>query len=325
VNILVCIHSQFAVWNIPQSHVDRLRAEFPSHTFLHALDDNAAVELIANAEAAFMGQLTREQLLAAHRLRWIHSPAAGVGGMLFPEMHQSPIVITNSKGMSAETIAEHVLAVTLAIFRRLPHAFRSQAQREWAQDAIAEQGNRTIAGSRVLVIGLGGIGQAVARRMTLLGAHVTGIRRDPNQKVDHVAEVAPPSSLLRHLGRADVVVIAAPHTRETRGLIDAPAVAAMSPETVVVNVSRGALVDEAALAAALRERQIAAAALDVFEDEPLPSNSPLWNLENVVITPHTSGFRLDHWDAATALFAANLRRFEAGEPLANVVDKELGY
>jgi phosphoglycerate dehydrogenase-like enzyme len=227
--------------------------------------------------------------------------------------------------MSAETIAEHVLAVTLAIFRRLPHAFRSQAQREWAQDAIAEQGNRTIAGSRVLVVGLGSIGQAVARRMTLLGAHVTGIRRGADRKVDYVADVAAPSSLLEHLGRADVVVIAAPHTRETRGLIDTPALAAMAPETVVVNVSRGALVDEAALTTALRERRIAAAALDVFEDEPLPADSPLWNLENVLITPHTSGFRLDHWDAATALFAANLRRFESGQPLVNMVDKQLGY
>jgi len=325
VKILVCVHSQFAVWNIPQSHVDRLRSAFPAHTFVHAFDDNAAVELIGDAEAAFMGQLTREQLQAARRLRWIHSPAAGVGGMLFPEMRDSPIVITNSKGMSAETIAEHVLAVTLAIFRRLPHAFRSQTQREWAQDAIAKQGNRTIAGSRVLVVGLGSIGQAVARRMTMLGARVTGIRRDADRKLTYVAEVAPPASLREHLAHTDVVVVAAPHTRETRGLIDAPALAAMSPETVVVNVSRGALVDEAALITALREGRIAAAALDVFEDEPLPPDSPLWNLANVLITPHTSGFRLDHWDAATALFAANLRRFEAGQPLANVVDKQLGY
>jgi phosphoglycerate dehydrogenase-like enzyme len=325
VNILVCIHSQFAVWNIPPPHVDRLRTEFPSHTFLHARDDDSAVELIGAAEAAFMGQLTREQLRAARQLRWIHSPAAGVGGMLFPEMRESPIVITNSKGMSAETIAEHVLAVTLAIFRRLPQAFRSQMEREWAQDAIAEQGNRTIAGSKVLIVGLGSIGQAVARRMTLLGAHVTGIRRVADRQMDHVAEVAAPTALLEHLGHADVVVIAAPHTRDTRGLIGARAIAAMSPDTVVVNVSRGALVDEEALTTALREKRIAAAALDVFEDEPLPPDSPMWGLENVLITPHTSGFRLDHWDAATALFAANLRRFEAGEPLANVVDKRLGY
>jgi phosphoglycerate dehydrogenase-like enzyme len=325
VNILVCIHSQFAVWNIPQSHVDRLRAEFPSHTFLHAIDDNAAVELITNADAAFMGQLTQEQLRAATRLKWIHSPAAGVGGMLFPEMRESPVLITNSKGMSAETIAEHVLAVTLAIFRRLPQAFRAQAQREWAQDAIAEQGNRTIAGSNVLIVGLGGIGQAVARRMTLLGAHVTGIRRAAHGPVDHVEEVAPPDTFLKYLRHADVVVVAAPHTRETRGLINAAALDAMSPETVVVNVSRGALVDESALATALREKRIAGAALDVFEDEPLPADSPFWTLPNALITPHTSGFRLDHWDAATALFAANLRRFEAGQPLANVVDKQLGY
>jgi phosphoglycerate dehydrogenase-like enzyme len=325
VNVLVCIHSQFAVWNIPQDRVDRLRAEFPSHTFLHARDDGSALEFIGQAEVAFMGQLTREQLRVAGRLRWIHSPAAGVGGMLFPEMRESPVVITNSKGMSADTIAEHVLAVTLAMFRRLPHAFRCQAVHEWAQDAIAEQGNRTIAGSRILVVGLGGIGRAVARRMSLLGAHVAGNRRSADRGVEYVAEVADPGGLIDQLRGADVVVLAAPYTRETRGLIGAAALAAMSRSAILVNVSRGGLVDEGALAEALRAGLIAGAALDVFDDEPLPPESPFWSMPNVLVTPHTSGFRPDHWEAATALFAANLRRFEAGEPLANVVDKEAGY
>lgn len=324
-NILVCIHSPFAVWNIPQLHVDRLRAAFPAHTFLHALDDVSGLGGIAGAEAAFMGQITRDQLRAAPRLRWIHSPAAGVGGMLFPDMLDSPVVITNSKGMSAETIAEHVLAVTLAMFRRLPHAFQSQARREWSQDAIASLGNRMIAGSRVLVVGLGGIGSAVARRMSLLGAHVIGIRRSAGRGVDHVAELAGPRALHAHLPEADVVVVAAPHTRETRGLIAAPELAVMSSDAILVNVSRGALVDEPALVDALRAGRIAGAALDVFEDEPLPSESPFWTLPNVLVTPHTSGFRPDHWDAATDLFAENLRRFEAGEPLLNVVDKRAGY
>ena len=324
-NVLVCIHSQFAVWNIPQAQVDRLRREFPAHTFLHARDDAAGLELIGDADAAFMGQITPDQLRAARRLRWIHSPAAGVGGMLFREMLERPIAITNSKGMSADTIAEHVLAVTLAMFRRLPYAFRSQAAREWAQDAIAAQGNRTIAGSRILIVGLGCIGRAVARRMTLLGAQVSGIRRSPGQGVEYVADVADAAGLMERLPHADVVVLAAPHTRDTRGLIGARQLAAMPDRALLVNVSRGALVDEAALADALRDRRIGGAALDVFEDEPLPPDSPFWTLPNVLITPHTSGFRSDHWDAATALFADNLRRYEAGEPLVNVVDKGAGY
>ena len=175
--VLVSIHSPVEMWTIPDAYVERLRRRFPDQTFLHARTEAEALSLLPEVDVLFAGQITREQLAAARRLRWLHSPAAGVGGMLFPEMVASPVVITNSRGMSADTIAEHVLAVTLALFRRLPHAFRSQAEREWAQDAIGAEGNRLIAGARVLVVGLGAIGTAVAHRMTLLGARVTGLRR----------------------------------------------------------------------------------------------------------------------------------------------------
>jgi phosphoglycerate dehydrogenase-like enzyme len=228
--------------------------------------------------------------------------------------------------MSAETMAEHVLAVVLAMFRRLPHAWRSQQAREWAQDTIGRAGNRTIAGSRVLVVGLGAIGMAVATRMTGLGASVTGIRRRIDApRPEAVAAVAPPERLRDLLPSADVVVVSAPHTRETRHLIGPSELDAMSHEALLVNVSRGHLIDEAALIEVLAAGRIGGAALDVFQDEPLPSDSPFWSLPNVLITPHTSGFRIDHWDAAIAIFADNLRRFEAGQPLVNVVDKEAGY
>jgi phosphoglycerate dehydrogenase-like enzyme len=328
VNVLVCIHSQFAMWNIPPPYVERLRTAFPADTFLHAKDERDGLRLIPEADAAFSAQVTRGQLAAAPRLKWIHSPAAGVGGMLFPEMIASPVVITNSRGMSADTIAEHVLAVTLAMFRRLPHAFRSQAAREWAQDAIGTEGNRMLAGSDVVVVGLGAIGSAVASRMTGLGARVIGVRRHADRARPGTPATTPVVSsgqLHEVLPNADVVIVAAPHTSETRGLIDAAALRLMSRDTILVNVSRGQLIDEAALIAALRERRIAGAALDVFVDEPLPRDSPFWTLPNVLITPHTSGFRPDHWDAATALFADNLTRFHAGQPLVNVVNKADGY
>jgi phosphoglycerate dehydrogenase-like enzyme len=325
VTILLAVHSPFAIWTIPLEYVARLRAAFPAHTFLHATDHAAAEAMYPDADVVFAGQVTPGQLAAARRLRWVHSPAAGVGGMLFPEMVASGVVITNSRGMSAETIAEHVLAVTLAIFRRLPHAFRSQAAREWAQDAIGAERNKLIAGSGVLVVGLGSIGTAVARRLTLLGARVTGLRRRVSGTPDGGWTVASADRLHALLPEADVVVIAAPHTRETRNLIGARELALMSRDAVLVNVSRGQLVDEAALADALRDGRIGAAALDVFVDEPLPPGSPFWTLPNVLVTPHTSGFRPDHWEAAVDLFADNLRRFDAGEPLVNVVDKEAGY
>jgi len=325
VNILLAVHSPFEIWTIPLEYVARLTTAFPAHTFLHARGHAEASRMYPDADVVFAGQITREQLAVARRLRWLHSPAAGVGGMLFPEMRASPVVITNSRGMSADTIAEHVLAVTLAIFRRLPHAFRSQAAREWAQDAIGAERNRLITGAKVLVVGLGAIGSAVAHRMTLLGAGVTGLRRRASGVTHGEWTVAPSEHLHELLPAADVVVITAPHTRDTRNLIGGRELSLMAPDAVLVNVSRGQLVDEAALIEALRAGTIAAAALDVFVDEPLPAKSPFWTLPNVLITPHTSGFRPDHWDAATALFAENLRRFCANQALLNVVDKDAGY
>ena len=326
-NVLILIHSPFAMWNIPQAHVQRLMREFPHHTFLHARTPHEGAELIPDAEVVFSGQVHREQLARASKLRWIHSPAAGVGGMLYAEMRDRPVVITNSRGMAAETIAEHAIAVTLAMFRRLPTAVRRQAERRWAQDEIgAGSPNRQLAGSDVLVIGLGAIGSAIAAKFAALGAVVTGIRRHPQRGGPvSVVQVSGPQRLKDVLPLADVVVISAPDTDSTRHLIATRELASMKSDALLVNVSRGKLVDEAALAEALRLEQIGGAALDVFEHEPLDPASPLWTLPNVLITPHTSGFRPDHWDAATSLFAENLRRFEAGWPLLNVVDKAAGY
>jgi phosphoglycerate dehydrogenase-like enzyme len=334
--ILVGIYSPFAAWNIPTAYVDRLRGEFPEHQFDHASDEHEALELMPGAHVAFMSEVHPEHLAAARHLEWIHSPAAGLGSMLFPAMIESRVMMSNSRGISADTIAEHVLAVTLVLFRNLALAFRSQAERVWAQDAmLADQPPRTIAGSQVLVVGLGAIGTATARRMAALGARVTGIRRRAalddarDARPEFVDLVATPDALLDLLPSADVVVLAAPQTRETRGLIGARELAAMRREAVLVNVSRGQLVDEAALAAALTAppaaRTLGGAALDVFEHEPLSPASPLWSLPNVLITPHMAGFRRDHWDAVTTLFAENLRRFAAGQPLLNIVDKEAGY
>lgn len=340
-NVLVSIHSPFEMWNIPRGHVERLAGAFPSHGFLHAADDQEGVALIGQADVAFSSQIYREHLAAAPRLRWIHSPAAGVGGMLYSEMRQSPVVITNSRGMAADTMAEHAIAVTLMLFRRLHLAVRRQVERTWAQDEIsAPPPNRSISGARVLIVGLGAIGTAAAARFAALGAHVFGIRRRsqgprsgmPPASAFSVGEARPdlidvagPDRLRDFLRHADVVFVAAPQTPETHHLIGARELASMNRDAVLVNVSRGKLVDEAALIEALRASRIGGAALDVFEHEPLAADSPLWGFPNVLITPHTSGFRPDHWDAATELFAENLRRFETGTPLLNVVDKQAGY
>jgi phosphoglycerate dehydrogenase-like enzyme len=327
VTILVSIHSSFRMWTIPASQVEALRRDFPADTILHAIDEDRARELFPQADIAFAAFISPEQLLAARRLQWVHCPAAGVGHMLYPEMVQSGITITNGRGTSADTIAEHVLAVVLALFRRLPVAHTRQAEHVWAQDEIASPpGNRTIAGSRVLIVGLGSIGTATATRFHALGAAVTGIRRQPaGAPVAGVESIRPPAALHDLLADADVVVLAAPQTTETRGLIGEAELGRMKRSAMLVNVSRGALIDEDALVRALRSGALAGAALDVFRDEPLARDHPMWDVPNLLITPHVSGFRHDHWDAAVALFAENRRRFAAGQPLLNVVDKRAGY
>jgi len=325
--ILVGIYSPFAAWNIPASHVAHLREIFPQHTFLHATSEPETVELIPRAQIAFMSEVRPDQFAAAEALQWIHSPAAGVGGMLFPAIVDSAVVMTNSRGISGITIAEHVLAVTLALFRKLPVAHRAQASREWAQDAVLDPPPlRMIHGSRVLIVGLGAIGMATARAFHALGAQVAAVRRATSQpKPGFVDAVGGPGELLQMLPSADVVVLAAPQTRETRGLIGARELDAMRQDAIVVNVSRGKLVDEPALADALANGRIGGAALDVFEHEPLPAGSPLWGMDNVVITPHVAGFRPRHWDAVVELFVENLRRFDAGRELLNIVNKKEGY
>jgi phosphoglycerate dehydrogenase-like enzyme len=327
VDVLISIFSSFAVWNIPDEFVQKLRERFPDVRFLHARNLAESLELAPSAEVAFAGELHRHTFAAARALRWVHSPAAGIGGMLYPALVTSPVVLTNSRGMHAETIAEHVIAVSLALLRQLPIAVRRQAERRWAQDELSlPPGIRRIAGLRVGLVGLGAIGLAVARVMSALGAEVHATRR--RARADRPAFVASivPSDRLHDLLRAsDIVVLAAPQTNETRGLIGAAELAVMKADAILVNVARGRLVDEAALIAALQTGPPGAAALDVFEHEPLDPDSRLWTLPNVLLTPHVSGWRNDYWDAAIDLFSDNLRRYLAGEPLLNVVDKKAGY
>jgi len=327
--VLVAIFSRFQAWNIPPANVAALRGQFPQHTFLHARGNEEARELVADADILFTAVLRPDVFEAARRLQWIHSPAAGLESILFPAVFESPVIVTNSRGLSADTIAEHVLSVVFALFRKLPMAVEAQRSREWAQAAMtADTPLRTVAGSRVLIVGLGAIGLAVAQRFASLGAHVDAVRRRPElSRPSGIDRVVTTERLLDLLPSADIVVLAAPETAATRHLVGGHELAAMRPGSVLVNVSRGALVDEAALAVALAppSARPLAAALDVFEHEPLPKESPLWTLPNVIITPHVAGFRPDHWDAVCSLFAENLHRFDSGQALLNVVDKREGY
>jgi phosphoglycerate dehydrogenase-like enzyme len=326
-NVLVAIYSPFRSWCIPDANVEWLRAEFPDHAFVRADTADSTLAAIADIDVAFSSQITSAHVAAAERLHWIHSPAAGVGSMLFPEMIASDIVMTNSRGTSAVTIAEHTIAVILALLRSLPLAWRRQSERNWAQHEMYSTGPiTTLRGQRVLIVGLGAIGSETARLAASFGADVVGIRRRHTLPAPPgVSRVVAPSALYDELPLADVIVIAAPDTRETTHVIGAPELALFQPHAVLVNVSRGKLVDEAALVLALERGRLRGAALDVFEHEPLVPESPLWGRPDVLITPHVAGFHAQFWQDVTSLFADNLRRFIAGQPLLNVVDKAAGY
>jgi phosphoglycerate dehydrogenase-like enzyme len=324
-NILIGVVSPAPAWVMPRRFVDQLRRDFPQHVFLDAWDREAIRRLLPDADIAFTPFVDRDVFASATRLRWVQSPAVGVGSLMFPELLASPVVLTSARGIRARSIAEHVLGVTIALARRLPAALRAQAAHRWAQDEL-ETGVRPLHGQRMGIVGLGAIGTEVARLAAPFGFRVSAIRRRAGEpRPEGVDEVWPPDRLPDLLSRSDVVVLAAPHTPETRRLIGTAEIARMQPGALLINVARGKLVDDEALIAALRDGRLGGAALDVFTEEPLDPSSAYWDLPNVIVTPHTSGAMQDYWTPLVALFAENLRRFEKHAPLLNVVDKVAGY
>jgi len=258
----------------------------------------------------------------------VQSPAVGVGSLMFPELLASPVVITSARGIRARAIAEHVLGVTIALARRLPIAMRAQVAHRWAQDELegATVDVRTLEGQRMGIVGLGAIGLELVKIAAPFGFRISAIRRRAGEpKPQGVDEVWPLDRLPDLLAGSDVVVLALPHTPETKRLIGKRELDRIKRGALLVNVARGKLVDDDAVIEALRDGRLGGAALDVFSQEPLDPASPYWDLPNVLVTPHTSGAMQDYWTPLVALFTDNLRRFEKGEPLRNVVDKKAGY
>lgn len=259
-------------------------------------------------------------LAAAPTVRWLHTPSAGVDHLLIPLVLERDITLTNSAGVHAIPIAEFVMALLLSQVKQLAGYRAAQAERRWERElAPQELFERTL-----LILGLGGIGQAIASRASAFGMRVWGSRRTP-RPLPGVERVVGPDAWRTLLPAADVVVVAAPLTPETRGMVDAAAFAAMRRSAYLINIARGPIVDEAALLTALRDGQIAGAALDTFEQEPLPPDHPLWRLPNVTITPHATANSPRMHERQIALFLENLRRFQGGAPLLNIVDKTAGY
>lgn len=324
-DILVGVISTAPAWVMPRPFVDQLRRDFPQHTFLDAWDRDTLRRLLPEADVAFTPFVDRDVFASASRLRWVQSPAVGVGSLMFPELLASPVVITSARGIRARSIAEHVLGVTIALARAMPAALRAQAAHRWAQEELETEA-RTLQGQRMGIVGLGAIGLELVKIAAPFGFRISAIRRRVGEPPpDGVEAVWTPDRLPDLLSQSDVVVLAAPHTPETKRLIGRAQLDRMKRGALLVNIARGKLVDDEAVIDALRDGRLGGAALDVFSQEPLDPSSPYWDLPNVIITPHTSGAMKDYWTPLVALFSDNLRRFEKGEPLLNVVDKVVGY
>jgi phosphoglycerate dehydrogenase-like enzyme len=281
---------------------------------------------VADAEVFFRGggmmpPGLKRLLPQMPHLRWIHTLGAGVDGDLTPEVVNSDILVSRTRGLHCIPVSEWVLMQILAVSKRLPELVRAQEKHEWTKLEVPV----SLIGRTIGIVGYGEIGQCVTARARGFGFRVVGTRRHarPAPELD---DFYPLDQLDRLLAESDYVVILAPLTRETRGMIGAAQLGAMKPSAWLVNVARGPVVEEAALVEALRAGTIAGAALDVFAQEPLPPDNPLWSLPNVLITPHSSGVNFPRFHKETmAQFIDNLGRYVRGEPLASLVDKQAGY
>jgi phosphoglycerate dehydrogenase-like enzyme len=284
---------------------------------------------IANAEVYFGFGIPRPLFAAARRLRWVHSAAAGVVTSLHGEMKASDVRLTNSAGVHAVPIAEYAVAGLLHFLRGFDIALDQQRRTEWNKTPFVRMDSplREMSSVQALIVGVGGIGGAVAERLAALGARCTGVRRRVSLGPPPGFErVIPLTDLDAELPRHDVIVLAAPATEETQGLLTAARIELLRDSAIVINVSRGTLVDEDVLASRLVAGRLRGAVLDVFHQEPLASTSPLWQLRSVLLTPHISPVSPGQfWPRELDLFIENWRRYVDGEPMRNVVDKQAGY
>ncbi len=308
------------VYNRMAEHYRSALAErFPDVEVAAGNDEAHLGEHIGDAEILLTFRFPTEVLSRARRLRWIQLTSAGAEQVLAAPEWRRDIAVTNTRGIHGEAMAEYTATVMLALQWRLPALIRDQQARRWQPELV-----RPIAGATLGVVGLGAIGGAVARRAASLGMRVVGVKRTP-APVPGVDRVYGPSALREMLPECDFVVLVVPTTGETRRMIGAFELAAMKPGAFLVNIARASVVDEMALVEALGARRIAGAALDVFEEEPLPPSSPFWDLENVILTPHIAGVPVDYARRVLEIFLDNLARWRAGEPLRNLVDPTRGY
>ncbi|MBZ5530713.1 MAG: D-2-hydroxyacid dehydrogenase [Acidobacteriia bacterium] len=325
--ILIVHYHRFELWHAPAWLRERLQKTFPDFQFVQLQSYDRVPEEIVDAEVFIGWSLRPEQFVAAKKLRWIHSPAAAVHQLMFPDLVRSNVLLTNSSSVHGPVVAEHAIAVMLALAKRLPQAMQYQAKKVWSQEILWNERPRPreVAGATVAVVGMGGIGREFTRLAKALGMRVLAVREDVSKGAGGADAVFSGAQIDEVLPQADYVLLCTPVTPATTHIINAARLQKMKPEAYLMNVARGPLIDEPALVAALKDRRIAGAGLDVFVEEPLPPDSPFWSLDNVLITPHSAAVTEQLWERHYELIVENLNRFLAGEPLLNAVNTKRGY
>jgi phosphoglycerate dehydrogenase-like enzyme len=325
--LLICVWHPFTYWRPQPAMPETIRARWPEMRVVHLPDYDRLAQELPDTDIFVGYSLRAEQLTHAKKLKWIHSTAAGVAQLMYPELRDSGIVVTNPSGVFSPPMAEHTMGLLLALARNFPDSTRHQDRAHWSQQDLWDKPQRLteLSGQVLLIVGFGSIGRELAKRVSAFDMRVWGVTRSGKGDATRAERIVPASQLEETLPHADYVVIAAPETSETRHLIGAAQIARMKLGARLINVGRGSLLDEAALIRALENGALGGAALDVTSVEPLPADSPLWKAPNLFITPHTSAVSDRLWHRETALLMDLLGRWFGGREMFNQVDFARGY
>ncbi len=307
---------------VEAQHIEKLQAAWPDAEIIDAGQERIAAEL--PGADIYCGHakvpVPWEQVVEAKRLQWIQSSAAGMDHCLVPSVLAADILVTSASGVLARQVTDHTMALLGGMLRDLPTFFRAQQQHEFIR-----RPTRDLFGARVGIVGMGGNGRLLARVLKAFDTQILATDWYPEQEIACVDKLLPADALDEMLPQVDILILAAPLNEHTRGMIDARRLRMLPPDAVLVNVARGPLVVEEDLIQVLQAGHLCGAAVDVTEVEPLPPESPLWDMPNVIITPHVGGQRASRVDDITELFCQNLQRYQSGQPLLNRVDKQLGF
>ena len=325
--LVIGIWHSFSEWNAKPLMAETLRQRWPQMNVVQAANPEQLPAELPDADI-FVGSVLRPaQFSVAKKLKWVHSTSAGVGQLMYPELRNSGVIVTNASGIFSVPMAEHTIGLMLALARNFPDTVRQQENAIWSQQKLWDKPQHLseVNGTLLLIVGYGSIGREVAKRARGLDMRVWGVTRSGKGDLTHAEKIVPSSELNSLLPHADYVLLCAPETAETNSLIGAEQLALMKRGARIINVGRGSLLDEPALISALESGALAGAALDVAQTEPLPPTSPLWHAPNLFITPHTSALSDRLWHRETAMSVDLLEHWFDGRELFNRVDFARGY